>query len=1053
MAIRQENVVIDFEVRVQNAIRDLQKAKRVVVSLEADTEDAAKSIRDAFTVESIDDLIKSLKVLERELKDVDRQAGKLDDTFDKQAGGLQRIGELTAGISIAGLLEEGVERLIQFGVELADRAVELEGIESRFNEVFDDSAQNVEDYGRTVARTLGLSIAQYKEAAAGAGDLLIPLGFLPDQAAELSKSLIDLSGPLSQWVGGTKTGVEVSTILTKALLGEREELKQLGVAINEAEVQQKIANDTTGKFNGLLESQAKALATIDILYEKTVDAQVAFSLGTNRAAAAAARSSAEFNELIDNLARGLAPVVTDLQILFGNLISQINRLIAPTRSAIAVFDQQNATFQALSSTLPILVAEYQELSNQSELSADQQQRLADVTNQIGQALPQAVSRWDQYGNAITISAEQVAKLTEEQRILNEQVREAAISQIDKEVESLKALNAELSERRENIDAEVNAAALFGATVDRNERLLEIAGEQAENAERINDLLRQRSRIVGETVSATDDATESTEKVTAAEKDRLNTIQALRREIKRLKDENETLDFTDQSEQIARNNALIEQYETQIKNLTGSTEKATKAGAKFTDTLKTLQEAVQDVTFENIVDDAERELRQVQAAIERQKTEFAGLISETIAGPEERERLSELFNQLENQLQIFFDRRKEQIERANLELPPLLPTAFDIQQAADKLNNELIKAVAPVLENLDEILGINTDVVIDAEVTTNLKPPETGEFRDRLTEVVRDITGGFDSTFRSLATNIENVATAVGPALQAITDIARIQIETLDAAIDAQKTRVDAAVRIADQGNAELLQAETERLERLQIERERAAEKERQLAAGQIAVSQALAVAQGIQALLSAFATGGPAGIALGIAAGIAIAASIGGMIAAISGAFGNLPTFRTGTDYLSGKSGGIPVVAHEGERIMTKGQNRDVGGKKITNEQVVKYAKVGQAIEKFVGPISAGMKPEKLIDRIAESGSGVTIIPIHYPVDSTQFQPTEIEFGDLVDQMEKANKRLNAITDELIELRQTAAESKTLFRIDETGISAIVRRRNQAENRINNLLR
>jgi hypothetical protein len=65
------------------------------------------------------------------------------------------------------------------------------------------------------------------------GDLLKPMGFTADQAADMSTEMVGLAGALSAWSGGTIDAAGVADIMTKAMLGETDGLKALGISMGE----------------------------------------------------------------------------------------------------------------------------------------------------------------------------------------------------------------------------------------------------------------------------------------------------------------------------------------------------------------------------------------------------------------------------------------------------------------------------------------------------------------------------------------------------------------------------------------------------------------------------------------------------------------------------------------------------------------------------------------------------------------------------------------------------------------------------------------------------
>jgi hypothetical protein len=168
-----------------------------------------------------------------------------------------------------------------FGPQLLSAGAELDALGKKSATVFDGAALGqVQAWAAGVAGSLGMTRAELVGTTAGIADLLKPMGFATDEAAKMSTGLVDLSGALSAWTGGTRSAKEVSEILTKALLGERDGLKELGISISEADVQARLAKNGTDKLTGAALEQAKALATQQLIMEKSTDAQKAWSNGS-----------------------------------------------------------------------------------------------------------------------------------------------------------------------------------------------------------------------------------------------------------------------------------------------------------------------------------------------------------------------------------------------------------------------------------------------------------------------------------------------------------------------------------------------------------------------------------------------------------------------------------------------------------------------------------------------------------------------------------------------------------------------------------------------------
>ena len=171
------------------------------------------------------------------------------------------------------------------------------------------------------------------------------------------------------------------------------------------------------------------------------------------------------------------------------------------------------------------------------------------------------------------------------------------------------------------------------------------------------------------------------------------------------------------------------------------------------------------------------------------------------------------------------------------------------------------------------------------------------------------------------------------------DILRQDIERTDRQIELQRERVSEFQRIAENGNAEQLQLEEERLKELLEKRERYAQRERAISALLVAAANAEAIASGISAVAKGFT--GPGAPFTGIANAIALAATIGSTIVALRNATSSIPAFAEGTEYVNrnGAPKGKDTIfarLNEGERVLTTEQNAKLKG--ISNSKLVEIA-------------------------------------------------------------------------------------------------------------------
>jgi hypothetical protein len=174
----------------------------------------------------------------------------------------------------------------------------------------------------------------------------------------------------------------------------------------------------------------------------------------------------------------------------------------------------------------------------------------------------------------------------------------------------------------------------------------------------------------------------------------------------------------------------------------------------------------------------------------------------------------------------------------------------------------------------------------------IEPPDPKKLIEQIGQV---ITGVSDSVFSVLNAQVQ------------------AYISGLDKAIDKSKSALDEIRSNSEDFNARQLEIEKERLEKLEAERARAVEREKNLASVQLAINAAIAISK-------AAAEGGAA-------APITIALTLASLIAGLAQArvaAGN--AFYKGVEYLergNNKAGRdtIPAMLNEGERVITTDTN------------------------------------------------------------------------------------------------------------------------------------
>lgn len=242
----------------------------------------------------------------------------IESSWDKmRAGAGKFIGFAAAAFT--------ADAIISYGKEVLKTGAAVEILGKKAQIVFGQALPIVTQQAKENAAAMGLTTGAYVDAATAIGDLLIPMGFQREEAANIATNLTNLSGALSEWTGGQFSAAEVSTKLSKALLGEREELKALGIAISEADVKARLMEKGMDKLTGKALEQAKAMVTLELITEKSTDAQTAFAENSGTLIRRQAELSAKFEEVKAKLAQVLLPIFERLFSIIEGGVNQIHR--------------------------------------------------------------------------------------------------------------------------------------------------------------------------------------------------------------------------------------------------------------------------------------------------------------------------------------------------------------------------------------------------------------------------------------------------------------------------------------------------------------------------------------------------------------------------------------------------------------------------------------------------------------------------------------------------------------------------------------------------------
>lgn len=256
---------------------------------------------------------------------IERDAEKMGSSFgNKFKKGLAAVGGIFA-----------FKKALDFAREAKNAARDAEEIRSKFNTVFSSLKSEANSLADEFSKSFGLAGSTARELLGNTGDLLVGFGFAEDQALELSKSVNSLAQDLASFSNYSGGGKGASEALTKALLGETESAKSLGIVIrqNTKEFANEVKQLQINK--GLTEQQAKAIVILGEAYKQSGKGVGDYERTKNSLANTERRLQEQFKELKETLGNELVPV---FKILIGQF-SSMNNEIKDSNENLSTFQQ------------------------------------------------------------------------------------------------------------------------------------------------------------------------------------------------------------------------------------------------------------------------------------------------------------------------------------------------------------------------------------------------------------------------------------------------------------------------------------------------------------------------------------------------------------------------------------------------------------------------------------------------------------------------------------------------------------------------------------------
>lgn len=242
----------------------------------------------------LDILLKVKDQASKELNGLSESLGKMEPAFTKMAA----VG--TASFAAIG-----------FGVKGAvDAAVDLGESVNAVNVVFAEGSENILEFGKTAARSVGLANSEFNQMATITGALLKdtgkPLNEVADLTIELTKRAADMASVFNTDVN------DAMSAINQAIRGETEAIRRYAGDVSDATLQTYLNSKGIKENVTDLTQQEKRLYRVQLIMQQTAVTANDFQNTSESLANQQRILTAEFKDVAAELGANFIPIIQDI---------------------------------------------------------------------------------------------------------------------------------------------------------------------------------------------------------------------------------------------------------------------------------------------------------------------------------------------------------------------------------------------------------------------------------------------------------------------------------------------------------------------------------------------------------------------------------------------------------------------------------------------------------------------------------------------------------------------------------------------------------------------
>ncbi|UDN60561.1 hypothetical protein [Clostridioides sp. ES-W-0016-02] len=315
-------------------------------------------------------------------------------TFNKQLSGIASGAKSTIGSAFGGLgkmvgVALGATAIAAFGKSCIDLGSDLNEVQNVVDVTFGSMAQDINDFAKTSITQMGMSETAAKRYTGTMGAMLKSSGLSTKQAADMSKTITQLSADMSSFYN--LDAEEAFTKIRSGIAGEIEPLRQLGINMSVANLEAyAMSKGITKAYQNMSQSE-QTLLRYNYLLSVTKDAQGDFVRTQGAWANQTRILSEQFNVLKATLGQAFINMLTPVVKMLNTLILKL-QVVAQQFKA---FTESVFGDNASSGSFGSIPKDIESIGNNSDGASDSINGIGDASKDEAKKIKGLISGFDE----------------------------------------------------------------------------------------------------------------------------------------------------------------------------------------------------------------------------------------------------------------------------------------------------------------------------------------------------------------------------------------------------------------------------------------------------------------------------------------------------------------------------------------------------------------------------------------------------------------------------------------------------------------------------------